>query len=319
MTTNSGFDHEFKFCLVGPSRVGKTSIRIRATDDIFSESYLSTVGPEFVEIVKNYDLARKVIKVTLWDGPGSEKHATESKKNAVMKNCQGALLVFDLSKRSSFEKIEHYWSMLMEKSPNAHVVLVGNKSDLVENRHVSEEDALGLSSRLCCDLYIEISALTGAGISEALGYLERACLGSAAGAVSLSSAAVNSLKQAESTNSDCSVGLIERKQREKSVGSFNSLKSSSASDKSRSVLGRWYPSQEEREASLEQIKSALRDGVQVLVYPHEGGSPEYATLFIERTNRRILWERESGSLEGLYINDLAEIRPPTENAYTFVV
>lgn len=85
------------------------------------------------------------------------------------------------------------------------------------------------------------------------------------------------------------------------------------------MLGRWYPSQEEREASLEQIKSALRDGVQVLVYPHEGGSPEYATLFIERTNRRILWERESGSLEGLYINDLAEIRPPTENAYTFVV
>jgi GTPase SAR1 family protein len=49
----SGFHHEFKFCLVGPSRVGKTTIKIRATDDIFTESYLATIGPEFVEIVSH--------------------------------------------------------------------------------------------------------------------------------------------------------------------------------------------------------------------------------------------------------------------------
>lgn len=43
--------------------------------------------------------------MTLWDGPGSEKYATEAKRNTVMKNCQGALLVFDLTRRSSFEKV----------------------------------------------------------------------------------------------------------------------------------------------------------------------------------------------------------------------
>ena len=51
MAGNSAFDYQFKFCLVGPSRVGKTSIKVRATDNIYSESYLATIGPEFVEIV----------------------------------------------------------------------------------------------------------------------------------------------------------------------------------------------------------------------------------------------------------------------------
>lgn len=43
--------------------------------------------------------------------------------------------------------MEKYWSVLMEKSPKANVVLVGNKSDLVDHRQVSEEEALQLSAR----------------------------------------------------------------------------------------------------------------------------------------------------------------------------
>lgn len=56
MSGSSAFDHQFKFCLVGPSRVGKTSIKVRATDFIFSESYLATIGPEFVEIVYDFNI-----------------------------------------------------------------------------------------------------------------------------------------------------------------------------------------------------------------------------------------------------------------------
>lgn len=51
MAAPSGYDHEFKFCLIGPSRVGKTCIRLRGLDDIFQMAYLATIGPEFVEIV----------------------------------------------------------------------------------------------------------------------------------------------------------------------------------------------------------------------------------------------------------------------------
>jgi GTPase SAR1 family protein len=131
--SSAGFHHEFKFCIVGPSRVGKTTIKIRATDDIFTESYLATIGPEFVEIVSSQKsspqdlifirfvtmiLLKRLLKLLFGmdqvqssflkfvdSGTGSEKYSTEAKKNAVMKNCQGALLVFDLTKRSSFEKV----------------------------------------------------------------------------------------------------------------------------------------------------------------------------------------------------------------------
>lgn len=315
----SGFDYEFKFCIVGPSRVGKTTIKIRATDDIFTESYLATIGPEFVDIVRNYDLAKKVIKVTLWDGPGSEKHSNESKRNAIMKNCQGALLVFDLTKRSTFEKIEDYWTTLIEKSPKANVVLVGNKSDLVEQRQVSEEEALQLSSRLCCDLYIEISAKTGAGFPEVINYLERACMSD-----SNTKNALENTRSGKNFKDMSNRSLADSSKSNENISRAGTVRSkaksllSTPTENSRSALGKWYPSVDEREASLEQFKLALKEGIQVLVYPHAGGAPQYATLSIDKHNKRLVWQLESGRFEGLYINDIAEIRPPTENSYTFL-
>jgi hypothetical protein len=52
--------------------------------------------------------------------------------------------------------------------------------------------------------------------------------------------------------------------------------------------------QDEREAALEQFKLALRDGIEVLVYPHGGGGPNYADLKMDRHNKRLVWELETG-------------------------
>lgn len=61
-------------------------------------------------------------------------------------------------------------------------------------------------------------------------------------------------------------------------------------------------------------------GVTVLLYPHAGGSPDYAKLSLHKSNKRLCWENLSSSrsvLDGLVINDIAEIRPYTELSFTF--
>lgn len=337
MATSSGYDHEFKFCLIGPSRVGKTCVRMRGLDDIFQTAYLATIGPEFVEIVRNYDLAKKVVKETIWDGPGSEKHATEAKKNAVMNNCDGALIIFDVTRRTSFEKVETHWSMLMNRSPNARVVLVGNKTDMPDMRQVSEEEGVQLSKRLCCDLYIEVSAKTGAGFPEVFNYLERACLGGTSLLTSSHEIAANpkpklnihqSLKNIgklvlplSGTEKESIDGYPGFTDDDNKFAGRSLIPTNPATSLSRSKLGNWYPPQDEREASLRQFRLALTEGLHVLIYPHGGGAPEYTMLYIDRNYRRLYWDstgsHDALTADGVYISDIAEIRPPTENAYTF--
>jgi hypothetical protein len=58
----------------------------------------------------------------------------------------------------------------------------------------------------------------------------------------------------------------------------------------------------------------------VLLYPHAGGSPDYAKLSLHKSNKRLCWENVASSrevLDGLVINDIAEIRPFTEPCFTF--
>jgi hypothetical protein len=60
--------------------------------------------------------------------------------------------------------------------------------------------------------------------------------------------------------------------------------------------------------------------VTVLLYPHGGGAPDYAKLTLHKSNKRLSWENITSSrsvLDGLVINDIAEIRPHTHFSYTF--
>lgn len=334
MAEASGFDYEFKFCVVGPSRVGKTCIKLRAVEDLFHEQHLATVGPEFVEIIRQFDLVKKVVKYTLWDGPGSEKYATEAKKHAVMKSCDGALLVFDLSKRNTFEKMSYYWNILVERSPGVHVVLVGNKSDTpADKRQVREEEGYALADKLGCSLYIEVSAKTGEGFPEVINYLERICLGASLSPVNSTAnvktaSTINSSEGSakgdrhqqeheapEKQESLRGLGLDKSKSRKQALTPHNSAGN-------RSQINKWYPANDDRENALNQFKKELIDGIQVLVYPHEGGSPEYATMYMNKSKKRLFWDPGSGrDMEvahiGIYISDIAEVRPPTENSFTF--
>ncbi len=71
------------------------------------------------------------MKLSLWDTAGQETY--KSVTRSYFRGASGALLVFDLTRRASFTHVTDWLNDLRQiAEPDIVVVLVGNKSDLVE-------------------------------------------------------------------------------------------------------------------------------------------------------------------------------------------
>lgn len=152
----------YKVVVVGASGVGKTAIVQRLVDQTFLEEGQPTIGVE----LKCFQTkcGDDAIKLNIWDTAGQEKFRAVSK--AYFRNAVGAVLVFALNDRQSFDDIESWMNDVHTLcATNAMVLVVGNKADLKQERCVSESDAAAFAERHSID-YLETSALDGANIEE---------------------------------------------------------------------------------------------------------------------------------------------------------
>jgi len=141
----------------GSAGVGKTGLQMRFVQRVFDPVKLRTVICEFRTRVKIF--GEEVTWLQLWDPSGQERFM-----NALPRAFyRGAILVFDLTRRETFEQAEGWRqdSLLFETAPVR--ALVGNKSDLSAVRQVSEEEAREYA-RMNGFLYFETSALTGVNV-----------------------------------------------------------------------------------------------------------------------------------------------------------
>ena len=131
------FDVLFKIILVGDSGVGKTNILNRYTKNEFNFDSKTTIGVEFGS--KIFSVRDHSVKIQIWDTAGQERY--RSITNAYYKGSKGAIIVFDLTRKETFDHVER-WHDDISKSGEKDIciILVGNKCDL-ENRAVSTEDA----------------------------------------------------------------------------------------------------------------------------------------------------------------------------------
>jgi Ras-related protein Rab-1A len=58
----------YKIVIIGNSGVGKTSLLLRFSDDVFNASPLSTVGVDFK--MKTIKVDEKIVKMQIWDTAG---------------------------------------------------------------------------------------------------------------------------------------------------------------------------------------------------------------------------------------------------------
>lgn len=122
--------------------MGKSAILLRYTKNEFKMDGKTTVGVEFAAKKIHLVEPDKNIKVQIWDTAGQEKFRAITK--AYYKGAVGALLVYDITNRSSFENISKWYEEIKTYSEQQNFIvtmLVGNKLDLADNRQVKIEEA----------------------------------------------------------------------------------------------------------------------------------------------------------------------------------
>ena len=155
-------DLHFKIIVIGDSGVGKSCLSLRATQNIFKEDFISTIGFEFFSF--NLQINDKIVKLQIWDTCGQEIY--RSLISGFYRSTELAILVFSVSDRKSFEDLDIWLKQLKTHgTPDCKIFLIGNKVDL-PNREVSSEEAINCKKENEFECYMETSAKAGANIKE---------------------------------------------------------------------------------------------------------------------------------------------------------
>jgi Ras-related protein Rab-2A len=205
--SSPSWDYIAKLVCIGDSGTGKSSLTIRLCEGRFSPHHDVTIGVEFGSRIvpvgppntqppkpkpslsrdpsatslsdglpepprAEPEVQQKHMKLSLWDTAGQETY--KSVTRSYFRGASGALLVFDISRRPTFEHVTDWLNDLRQiAEPDIVVVLVGNKSDLAagdENqREVTQLEAEEWAKRNGVLEYVETSAKSGEGVEMAFG------------------------------------------------------------------------------------------------------------------------------------------------------
>ena len=153
-----------KIAMLGDSMVGKTAICNTFMNIEFNDSNLSTIGVEKLEsqlTLKNGE----EIKLIIWDTAGQERFRSVALKS--IKTAQGVVIVFDLTKKSTFNNVVNWLKQINDNlNSNVSLVLFGNKCDMEEEKwEVNKEEVLKFA-KIKGLPYFETSAKTNINIKE---------------------------------------------------------------------------------------------------------------------------------------------------------
>ncbi|RFU32643.1 hypothetical protein B7463_g3690, partial [Scytalidium lignicola] len=202
------WDFIAKLVCIGDSGTGKSSLTIRLCEGRFSPHHDVTIGVEFGSRIvpvgppntkspkressnpsdpalkdepvgglpepprAEPPVQQKHMKLSLWDTAGQETY--KSVTRSYFRGASGALLVFDITRRATFDHVIDWLNDLRQiAEPDIVVILVGNKSDLTSTedgkREVTKEEAQEWAKKNGVFEYVETSAKSGEGVEKAFG------------------------------------------------------------------------------------------------------------------------------------------------------
>lgn len=163
------YDYMFKVLLLGDAGVGKTSLMWRFSDDVFNQTYISTIGIDLK--LRTIDVEGKKVRLQVWDTAGQERfHAISV---SYYRTAVGIMLVYDITRRRSFENIAK-WLRNIDEHAQEDVVklLIGNKCDMQQPRDVKREEGEMLADEYDMSFF-ETSAKENESIDEAFECIAR--------------------------------------------------------------------------------------------------------------------------------------------------
>ena len=147
---------EYKVAIIGSTGVGKSSLCLQFTRNKFPENYEPTVEDYYR---KKVNLDGEQVMFEIIDTAGQEGDLAIL--DSLIKQANGYLLVYDLTRKDSFNEMKEFRNRILDAKHCSKVplVLVGNKLDNKEQREISNDIAQQQADEWNCKL-MEVSAKT---------------------------------------------------------------------------------------------------------------------------------------------------------------
>ena len=157
--------NDCKVVLLGGSGVGKTSLITRFVSSSFNDKQSTTIGGYFINKEIFIEKYNKDIKLNIWDTAGQERYRSLTK--FFYKDAKIIIFTYDITNNDSFDQLKNYWFEQLKNLSMENIVIgiAGNKSDLIEEEKVSEEDAREYASKINASFRLT-SALNNIGVEE---------------------------------------------------------------------------------------------------------------------------------------------------------
>lgn len=161
----------FKIAVLGAAGAGKTSLIDQFVQKKFQQDYKPTLGASI--IAKDMKVDGNAVRLVMWDIAGQEKY--ESVRSMYLSGALGAILVYDTTRRPTFEEIKTKWikDFRQYAMPEARYIILGNKADLTEKRNVTTDEGKELAKTMKTEIFYETSAKTGINVENAFVSLVR--------------------------------------------------------------------------------------------------------------------------------------------------
>ena len=150
-----------KITLLGEKNVGKTSLVYRFIENKFRENYKATLG---VNLLKKDININGGVSDQIWDLGGQESF--KSLRKLYLEGANGGLVIFDLTDRNSFDKLNEWIDSFKNTRGEQPLLLIGNKSDLENQIKITDKEASQYAKNNNMDIILT-SAKTGKNVEEA--------------------------------------------------------------------------------------------------------------------------------------------------------
>jgi len=160
-----------KLIVTGSFQAGKSSLVRRFVEDQFSDTYIATLGVDISK--KGISLSKDCsINFILWD-IGGQFNQMEPYRRRFYNGTNSIFIVVDRTRKETLDAVGLWYKDMKKSIPEIDrlpVVLIGNKSDLVDQIQVSAEDLKNKAQEYGFH-FIETSAKTGENVQDAFTYI----------------------------------------------------------------------------------------------------------------------------------------------------
>ncbi|XP_013085836.1 ras-related protein Rab-35-like isoform X1 [Biomphalaria glabrata] len=194
------YDHLFKLLIIGDSGVGKSSLLLRFADNVFSGTYITTIGVDFK--IRTIEVNGERVKLQIWDTAGQERFRTIT--STYYRGTHGVLVVYDVCSGESFANVQRWLHEIDQNCDVVNRILVGNKDDDPDRKVVLTQDAQRFAERMQIQLF-ETSAKENKNVEEMFKAITRQVL----------ETKKKQLREATQKNSDATIQLRENSAKKK--------------------------------------------------------------------------------------------------------